>query len=64
GSGGGLGSGAGAGGGSAAGATLVFDEPGAHNPPGALQNGVLHALTSAAAAHSSDNFTLFILPPQ
>jgi 16S rRNA (cytidine1402-2'-O)-methyltransferase len=47
------------------GAGLVFACPGAHNPPGALQNGVLQALSSAAmsAPASSDNLRLFILPP-
>jgi 16S rRNA (cytidine1402-2'-O)-methyltransferase len=41
----------------------VFAAWGEHNPPGALQNGVLHALKTAAPMHSSVNFTLFILPP-
>jgi 16S rRNA (cytidine1402-2'-O)-methyltransferase len=62
GSGGGLGSACGwTGGGSGGG--LVFAGWGEHNPPGASQNGVLHALKTAAAMHSSVNLTLFILPP-
>jgi 16S rRNA (cytidine1402-2'-O)-methyltransferase len=63
GSGGGFGSGCAAGRTGGAGSALVFAEPGAHNPPGASQNGVLQPLASATAAHSSDNLTLFILPP-
>ena len=45
------------------GGRLVFAGWGEHNPPGASQNGVLHALSTAAAMHSSVNLTLFILPP-
>jgi 16S rRNA (cytidine1402-2'-O)-methyltransferase len=63
GSGGGFGSCCAAGWTGGAGSALVFAEPGAHNPPGASQNGVLQPLASATAAHSSDNLTLFILPP-
>jgi 16S rRNA (cytidine1402-2'-O)-methyltransferase len=63
GSGGGLGNPVCCAGGAAGGGGLVFAWPGAHNPPGALQNGVLHALTNATTTASSDNLRLFILPP-
>ena len=39
----------------AGGATLVIEDIGAHNRPGA-SHGVLQALTSAAAAHDSSSF--------
>jgi 16S rRNA (cytidine1402-2'-O)-methyltransferase len=61
---GGAGMAAGAGlGATGAGTALVFAWLGAHNPPGALQNGVLQALTSAATMLNCHHFTLFILPP-